>query len=258
MQRKNLLVALATLVLWKLFEARSLNWINQQIDSLVQGQSAAMIQWLLLLIPTATAVLLFLAVLAIVLQKAPQLPWLSKLLSGRTVVEFFPTRDDLDRCYPVTEQLRRADNMKALWLTGRAFFEKDLDLVSGVLTHLVLPRPDAQIVSTLSQLEWENLPESIAGITRTAHKHGIKVKWYSGFTGMTFSIARKGKRKGWAHIENLLPTMSPNERSVIRIDGRVQRTAFQTLEAAFDQVWGASDDPDEQLLNKYGTRNPSR
>lgn len=166
-------------------------------------------------------------------------------------VEFFGNREELDRKYPLSQQLHPGNEVYGVWLTGESVFTAHRNaLKSNVVRGVILPHPKSDNLKTLAaslspQESLYNLEQQIKTITEIAKRYHIPVKWYrGGFVGSNILIANPESRDGWAHIVVRLPFADPDKFWAMRLQRVGNEEEFIRLWHTFKKLWDGSDEPD--------------
>ncbi len=171
-------------------------------------------------------------------------------------LEFFPTREILDRARTYDELLARAEKIDAAYVTGRKISEHDIPNIRHI-HRVILPDPRSKSLVSYA-IGIVNSPELQGYIIRATQdakeKYGIEVRWYPEMYHASFMVGDSVKKSGWVHIELTLPFSKPNRRPSFTVTkDRCEETVAEFAHV-FEQMWKASRPPDEAYLIERESR----
>jgi hypothetical protein len=143
----------------------------------------------------------------------------------RSSVRNFHSRDELEKAFPLREQLKEGNAIHAFWTAGQGIVEYHAEeLQTGVVKNVVLPRPDLSALQHLTNSIQTGkayaLPGQIRANTELFKDFGAKVFWHDEFLGLSGHIGNPGREDGWVIAEFALPFENPTRREIMRIQGK--------------------------------------
>jgi len=166
-------------------------------------------------------------------------PWIIRVIRGKDV-EFFPNRSILQKTHgTISERLKNIDHADAIWVLGQKFYHAAGD--THKVHRLLLPNPGSETLKFLVSTghNWTK-EETLKEITELAKTAGAEVKWYDNFISHSIILADTDKRRGWVHIESVLPYSTNEQRPSYTIYRRSQRKAVEEMQRVFNALWDNS------------------
>ena len=169
-------------------------------------------------------------------------------------LDFYVNRIALKKHHSIEDQLKKAKDIYALWLSGTNAFTSGGPV--GNIKQLILPNPNCESLKTFEKklpTHSRLLSQEIRDTTRLAkEEHQIDVKWHNAFIGFSLMIGDPTLPSGWAQIEMVMPYAAPNDRPSFQIKNSKQPVLFSHIWRVYQDIANNSSEPD------LGTRNGTR
>lgn len=171
--------------------------------------------------------------------------------------EFYISREALGTQRPLRQQLKSAQEVWALWITGEQHGYMETLKGKGNLERLILANPDPKRSSlefyakAFNMNNTKKITTDIRNTTKLAKEKGIDIKWFEGLTSYTMIIGNplSSKGEGWAHVESIVAPVNPigvDIRPSFRIAQRHHPEPFEILVKVYDDLWNnKSEHPSE-------------
>lgn len=165
-------------------------------------------------------------------------------------IEFFDGRDSLSKRYPLSNVLKSADTIWALWNTGTQAYVVDA-VRSGRIERLILPhveRSSLQFLAYATDKRAEDFKVEIRRLTREAMGANVSVRWFPGLTGNTLMIGNPRSNNAWVHVETVVQFTTASDRPSFRLERSKNEHLFTVLLEAYERIWEASQVPTKEEL----------
>ncbi len=134
------------------------------------------------------------------------------------------------------------NQISGIFLSGEGLFAEDKNRMN-LVTRICLPNPNCTYLELFKE-GFIDPSEQIKKTTRLAIERGKEVRWFSHFIGMGILFCNAEGPGAWLQIDLSIPFVAARKKPGIRIEKRLQETAFSTLYESFDKIWQKSIIPD--------------
>lgn len=155
----------------------------------------------------------------------------------------------------LTKQFKGATELWLFWHIGTVGWAEDIHRNKAV-TRLVLIDPTSSAFSYIAGLigDPENkLSSEVRKLTRDAHQHGLRPRWFRGFMN-PITIGDPHSDTGQAFVQYIVPYEIPHQRPSLLVKRSDNEELFNRLVTAYDKVWEESREPKPEELQNDGEK----
>lgn len=166
-------------------------------------------------------------------------------LPNNSGLEFFPDRETLDRQRGYDKTLGSADNIDAIFATGRKVSVHDVPNIRRI-KRVILPNPHSSsfIFYANSLADHPNLANYVISATKEFQDNlNIEVRWLPEMIHHSILIADSDKASGWVHVEIVLPYSKANTRPSFTLQKNHYEGAVNHFAKIFEKMWSNSLPP---------------
>ena len=159
--------------------------------------------------------------------------------------EFFPSRDMLSKHHALSEVVKSADAIWALWRTGTEAYVTSA-LRSGHIKRLIMPdikSPCLEFIALAAEKKPEDFVDEVRKLTKEAIDAKVEIRWFSGLTANSLLIYDPYSDDSLIQVEVIYPYARAKSWSSFRITKREYPQLFGELMEAFDKIWAKSSPP---------------
>jgi hypothetical protein len=184
--------------------------------------------------------------------------WLARKIRRRMALSmigigatFFPSRDALNQSRDFNEFLGTAEDIDAIFVTGRVFIQDHHDKFRRI-KRIIFPNPES---ASFKFYESHTGETDLAACIRRAtvicrEKTRMHVRWAPELIQQSILIGDSDKRTGWVHAEFVLPLSTANSRPSITIRRTRYEALVKSYQEIFDKLWDISIEPPMEAVAK--------
>lgn len=165
-------------------------------------------------------------------------------------VEFYDSREALEKQRTLREQLESAKEVWGFWRTGTEVYVTQT-IQSGRIKRLILPHPQGQGVELMADAlgkKKEDFAAEIIKLTKEAIEARVSVRWFEGWVGNTLMIGNPHSENAWIHVETFFPFSVSKDWPAFRVERQKLQRLFSTLLGSYQQIWDESHPPPQSIM----------
>jgi hypothetical protein len=170
--------------------------------------------------------------------------WLRRRM-GRVMIgvgaKFFPSRDALNQSRDFNEFLGSAEEIDAIYVTGRVFIQDHHNRFRRI-KRVIFPDPESNSFRFFAESTGEtDLAECVRRATAVCRDQiKMEVRWCPEMVQQSVLIGDSKKRTGWVHAEIVLPCSKANSRPSFTVYKSRFSEVVDTYQEIFDRLWSLS------------------
>ena len=167
-------------------------------------------------------------------------------------LKFYPDRDTLNRIGNYGKFLGSAQQIYAIYVTGRKLRQHEIENVSHI-REVILPNPQSESFCTFAESLGELLDQQRQVCLTTKYlknKGGINVLWYTEMIYASIIIGDPEKPTGWVQVEHVLPYSAANKRPSFTIYKAKYSDVVNHYWSVYKDIRANSAEPDLSFVDK--------